>query len=351
MTSRERVLAMIDRRPVDRIPFMPITMMFAADQIGVRYGEYVRDFRVLVEAQLRTAERFDIDQVSCISDPMREAADLGANVRFFDDQPPAADESQSLLADKNTLASLKIPDPLSGGRMLDRVKAAALLKQKVAGDRIVEGWIEGPCTQAANLRGINRLMLDFADDPVFVQDLFDFVVELELVFARAQAEAGVELMGVGDAAVSLAGPAIFRRLIQSAHKKLVDGLKAMGLRTRSHMCGNTRRILKERGQLGYDIIDLDSSVPMAEARLHMPGEVLLGNLATIEVLRNGSALDVATALSQCHDAAGDFYIVGAGCEVPRDTPEANLFAMLEFARSHTPVIDSIGARGASLQSM
>src|SRR5271166_4231585 len=117
MNSRERVLAMCDHRPVDRIPFMPITMMFAADQIGVPYGRYVSDYGLLVEAQLVTAERFDIDLVSCISDPAREAADLGAPVRFFSDQPPAFVESDSLLQDKSVLASLKIPDPLSGGRM------------------------------------------------------------------------------------------------------------------------------------------------------------------------------------------------------------------------------------------
>jgi len=338
MNSRDRLFALLDGKPVDRVSLMPITMMFAADQIGVKYGQYVRDYRLLVDAQLRTAERFDIDQVSCISDPTREACDLSAEVRFFDDQPPAFDESQALLIDKKTLASLKIPDPLGGGRMHDRVKAAALLKERIGGDRIVEGWIEGPCGQAANLRGINRLMLDFIDDPAFVQDLLDFVVEMELGFARAQAEAGVELMGVGDPASSLAGPAIFRQMLAPAHRKLVDGLKSMGLRTRSHMCGSTKRILKERGELGYDIIDLDSIVPMRAARMNMPGEVLLGNVATVEVLRNGSVQDVIDTVTKCRNDAGDLYIIGAGCEVPRDTPEENMRALLEFARSHTPAI-------------
>ena len=187
-----------------------------------------------------------------------------------------------------------------------------------------------------HLRGINHLMLDFMDDPAFVQDLFDFVVEMELGFARAQAQAGVELMGVGDAAVSLAGPAIFRRLIMLAHKKLVDGLRAMGLRTRSHMCGNTRKILKERGELGYDMIELDSMVPMADARLNMPGEVLIGNVGTVQVLRNGCVQDVVEAVTKCREDAGDLYIIAAGCEVPRDTPEENMLAMLEFARAHKP---------------
>lgn len=343
MNGRERVLAMIDHRPVDRIPLMPITMMFAADQIGVKYGRYVRDFRVLVEAQLFTTEKFDIDQVSCISDPAREAVDLGATVRYFSDQPPAFSETEALLADKTILGRLKVPDPLGGGRMHDRVNAAALLKERIAGERIVEGWIEGPCGQAANLRGINTLMLDFTDDPVFVRDLLDFIVEMELRFARAQMEAGVELMGVGDPASSLVGPVIFSEFIFPAQKKLVDGLNAMGLRTRSHMCGNCRRILKSRGELSYDITDVDAMVPLTEARAKMPDKVILGNVATVAVLRNGTVEEVIAAVTKCREDAGERYIIGAGCEVPRDTPVANMLALREYTHSHTPAFAA--ARG------
>ena len=69
MTGHDRILAMLDGSPVDSLPLMPITMMFAADQIGVPYGQYAADHRVLVEGQIRTAEKFDFDYVSCISDP------------------------------------------------------------------------------------------------------------------------------------------------------------------------------------------------------------------------------------------------------------------------------------------
>ena len=51
MNSRERVLAHLQGKPVDRLPLMPITMMFAADQSGAKYGKYATDYRVMVEAQ------------------------------------------------------------------------------------------------------------------------------------------------------------------------------------------------------------------------------------------------------------------------------------------------------------
>ena len=240
MNGRERILSLIEGGAPDRLPLMPITMMFAADQAGLSYRKYVTDHRELVRAQLLTARKFDFDYVSCISDPAREAADCGAAVQFFDDQPPAIVESRALLADKSTLAGLAVPDPLGGGRMTDRVNAAALFRREVGGEKLIEGWIEGPCAEGADLRGINALMIDFMDDPAFVRDVFDFVLEMEIRFARAQVEAGVDIVGIGDAAASLVGPQIYEEFVFPYQKKLVDAVHGLGSRVRLHICGNTR---------------------------------------------------------------------------------------------------------------
>lgn len=335
MNSRERVLAHLEGKPVDHLPSMPITMMFAADQIGVPYRDYALDHRVMVEAQIRTAEKFGFDYVSCISDPAREAADCGSKIEYFPNQPPAIIEDQARLADKTELARLKIPNPLGGGRMHDRVKAAALFKEKVRGEKIIEGWIEGPCAEAADLRGINTLMMDFYDDPQFVRDLFEFIVEMELRFARVQWEAGVDIMGVGDAAASLVGPQIYEEFVWPYEKKLMDGLHAMGMKTRLHICGNTRKILKGMGSLGCAIVDLDFLAPVSDARAQMgTGQVLLGNLNPVAAIRNSNPAAIIAALAECHQQAGARYVVGAGCEIPRDTSEDNVRALGEYARTH-----------------
>ena len=335
MNGKERILACLAGQPLDRLPFMPITMMFAADQAGVEYGRYAADYRVLADAQLRTAEKFDFDFVSVISDPAREAADCGAKVEFFPDQPPAIVEDQARLADKTELARLKIPDPLGGGRMTDRVQGVALLQEKVQGDKLVEGWIEGPCAEGADLRGINTLMLDFFDDPAFVRDLFAFVVEMELRFAKAQIEAGADLIGVGDAAASLVGPQIYEEFVWPYEKKLVDALHAMGTKVRLHICGNTRGLLAGMGRLNCEIVDLDYPAPISEARSRMgPKQVLLGNIHPVKVLRDGTPRTIADAIAECHRQAGTGYIVSAGCEVPRTTPPENVLALRDYARAH-----------------
>lgn len=337
MRGRERVLAHLQGGRVDHLPLMPITMMFATDQIGAKYRDYATDYRVLAEAQIHTARKFDFDYVSTISDPAREAADLGADIEWFDDQPPAIIETGARLADKTDLARLEIPDPLGGGRMNDRVNGIALLKEKAGDDKLVEGWVEGPCAEGADLRGINTLMLDFFDDPGFVGDLFEFIIEMELRFASAQAKAGADIIGIGDAAASLIGPKLYKEFVLPHEQKLIDGIHEMGALVRLHICGNTTRLLPWMGRLGADIVDLDWMVSLAEARAASgPDQVLLGNIDPVAVLRNGSPETVTQGLAECHRQAGSRYIAGAGCEVVRDTAEANIRAMTDYARCHQP---------------
>ena len=134
MCGKERILAVIGGIEPDCLPFMPITMMFASDHAGVSYRDYATDYRVLAETQLRIAEDYDLDHVSAISDPGREAGDCGATIQYFDDQPPAVDERRAYLSEKTALIGLRTPDPLGGGRMHDRVKAVALLAKRTAGE-------------------------------------------------------------------------------------------------------------------------------------------------------------------------------------------------------------------------
>jgi MtaA/CmuA family methyltransferase len=337
MNSRDRVLAMIEGKPVDRLPVMAITMMLAADQIGAKYRDYATDHRVMVEAQIRTAEKFGLDYVSAISDPAREAADLGATIKYFENQPPAIDEGNALLHDKAVLARLRVPDPATTPRMGDRVQALALFKQRVGRRYPIEGWVEGPCAEGADLRGINTLMCDFFDDPPFVRDLFAFVVELEYQFARRQVDAGADLVGMGDAAASLVGPRIYEEFVWPYEKQLIDRIRALGAAVRLHICGNIGQSLRQLGELGCEIVDLDFMVPLDQARRQMgPGQVLLGNIDPVRVLKEGTPEKVRAALAACHRAAGPRYIVGAGCEVPRGTPDANFLAIAEYAKAAAP---------------
>ena len=233
----------------DRLPLMPITMMFAAGLIGVKYRDYARDHRVLAEAQLRTAETFGFDYVSAISDPAREASDLGAAIEWFDDQPPAILESQALLAEKSRLVALA--PPRSGDRSAHarpRGSRAPAAPKRAGSDLLVEGWVEGPCAMSADLRGVNTLMLDFFDDPAFVRDLFEFTIEMELRI-RARADRGRRGYHRRGRCRRLAhrAEALLRISSSPTSRRLVRAIQAAGAPVRLHICGKTRKLYKRHG--------------------------------------------------------------------------------------------------------
>jgi len=130
-------------------PWEPPTGTGALGRMGVAIGE-VRHLTAL--APLRPEDA---------PDPWERAA-LARQAR----------EVEALLADKTKLASLKIPDPLGGGRMHNSLKGLALYKERVGKEMIVEGWVEGPIAEGADLRGINTLMLDFFAGWTFPRHLY-----------------------------------------------------------------------------------------------------------------------------------------------------------------------------------
>ncbi|MEW6756104.1 MAG: uroporphyrinogen decarboxylase family protein [Candidatus Latescibacterota bacterium] len=337
MNALERMRNTFAGKPVDRLPVHPILMTFAARQAGIPYGEYVTDHRKLVEAQLRMVEEFGIDAATLCSDPCREAADCGAPVRWFADQPPAHDPGNALLRNKQDLAHLRMPDPLGGGRMHDRVQAAALLHQQLGGEVPVLGWVEGPMAEAADLRGMDDIMLDLLDDPAFVTDLFEFIVAMELSFARAQVEAGVDVMGVGDAAASLVSPGLYQALVLPYEKRLVDGIHALGCPVRLHICGHIDHLLPGIATLGVEMLDVDYLTDLSRVRPALGSAVaILGNTEPVRYLLNGTPEEVEADLTRCHGLAGAPFVVGAGCEVPPLSPPENVRALVRYAAAHGP---------------
>lgn len=339
MTQIERVRAVIEGRPVDRLPAQPMVMMFAAKHAGMLFIDYTRDGRKMAEAQLRTAEDFGLDCLLTCSDPAREVIDIDGegSVDWFPDQGPAINESRAALTDKLKLARCKVPDPWAPGRMRDRIEAIRLMRERAGAGMSIVGWVEGPLALGQELRGLNNVMVDFLDDPAFVKDLLDYTADVAIRYARAQIEAGADTIGMSDAAASLIGPALYREFLVDRQRRVLASIKAEHPETltRLHMCGNTTVLFPYMKDLPVDIFEIDFAARFAEARKEIgEGKTLCGNVSTITDLLEGTPETVYEACRDCHEAAGAYYIVGAGCEVSPLTPPENLRAMIAYAREH-----------------
>jgi MtaA/CmuA family methyltransferase len=209
--------------------------------------------------------------------------------------------------------------------MANRIAAVSLLRRQIGGTHLIEGWVEGPCAESADLRGINTIMVDFYDDPDFIHALAEFTVNVALQFATAQIQAGADIIGVGDAAASLINRELYDEFVLPHEKRLVQAIHAAGGRVRLHICGRTGHLVGAMATLGCEVVDLDSMVDLRAARAAMGlRQVLLGNVPTVNVVKNGTPEDMLQALAICRADAGTAWIAGAGCEVPRYSPSENV---------------------------
>ncbi len=156
MNSYQRMQNRLKGVPVDRPPNWDIFMTFAAHHIGQPLRKYYLDYRVLVDANLAMVNDFDIDLVQAISDPYREAAGFGAEIEFPHDGLPIS--KKPLLADPQDLQTLHKPNPATATRLLDRLSAIRLMREKVGDEIPVMGWVEGALAEAADLRSASALL-------------------------------------------------------------------------------------------------------------------------------------------------------------------------------------------------
>ncbi len=325
MDSFERFRSRLSGRSVDRAPNFDIMMTFAAHHIGQPLRAYYTDHRVLVEANLAVARDFDLDIVQAISDPFREAADMGLRVEFPEDGLPLA--PRPLLARAGDLAGLRPLKPEHGPRMSDRLEAVRSFRDKVKGRFPIMGWVEGALAEAADLRGVGTLLTDLIRRPEWVEELLEVCAETAVDFARAQMEAGADIIGLGDAVSSQVSPRMYQRFALPYEQKIFKAVHQMGGVGRLHICGDTTHLLPLMVESGADIIDLDWMVDLAGATAEVQDRAALcGNFDPVGVMLQGTPEEVYQATVRCLETGGERLFSMAGCEIPDGTPAPNLAA-------------------------
>jgi uroporphyrinogen decarboxylase len=325
VTSKERIYAVINGKRPDRVPVAPVFMAWAAKYIGRTYRDFYLDGDVLAKAQLAVTRAFDVDQVSAISDPWREAAGYGMQ---FDYPPDGIGKPKdALIKSREDLSIVRPLDVKNCERMNQRIQSVRKMAAEVGDTHSVLGWVEGPIAEYADLRGLENTMMDLVDKPDMFAEAAEIITQNAIDFAIAQIEAGADMIGVGDAAASLIGSDLYCGHVMPHECRLFEAIHQAGAAVKLHICGNIIAIIEHAAQTGADVIDVDSMVPLDKAR-QLAGDnvTLCGNFDPSAVLLQGSAEDVAEAARKCIASAGRRFILMPGCEVPPATPEENIRA-------------------------
>jgi uroporphyrinogen decarboxylase len=334
LTSKQRLERRLRGEPVDHAPNFDIIMAYGVRHIGAKLRDYYLDYRTLVRMNLAMINDFQIDIAQVISDPYREAFDWGLEVEFPEDYLPM--RKKPLIETPQDILKLRKPDPRSGKRMSDRIEAVRALKSQVGDQVPVMGWVEGALAEANDLRGDTELLTDLYDRPDWLKELLEMVTEVEIEFARAQVEAGADIIGLGDAIASTISPKMYKTFALPYEQRIFAAVREMGAIPRLHICGDTNKIAPAMAESGASIIDVDWMVDFekAAAVFAEKGIAICGNFDPVRMMLQGTEDEVYRATWACLEKGGPIGISAAGCEIPIGTPPENIQAQVRALKEY-----------------
>ena len=328
MTGLQRVQAVLAGEKPDRTPIVPIVHSGLARMFGVPLGRFFTDAQVMAETIIRGYRTFGYDGVQLSLGVTAEPEALGARVRQPADGAPVLQER--LLEDPANLNRLRDIDVLERGRFPMFRRAVERVVETIGKDALVVVTLRGPFLMAAQLRGVERVLMDTLTSPGLLAEVLDFTGEITLKCGLAFRETGAHAVVLGEATCSpnFIPPATYRSLVLDHHRRVVGelcqaGWSAVGV----HICGNILPIFEDVLSTGVNLVDIDHQVSPAQVlKANRARAVLRGNLDPSAVFAFGTpeVIDRSTReLRRAVEGQGS-WIYSSGCDISPGTPRENL---------------------------
>ena len=375
--SRARVLATLEHREPDRVPFdlggSRMTGIHVSAYAGLRAALGLPPVEVRVAdlpQQLAEVDADVMDALGCdvrLVGPRagaayrREMVDDGRFVAFRDEWgvgrrmprdgglyfdsfgAPLGGE-----ADAATIDAFPWPDPADPARYADMADAARRVADE-EGRAVLVGSICGGLTEGLfKLRGFEDGYMDLAADPDRARHVMERILEIKLAYwDRALTELGdlVDVVGeaddLGGQDRPLFSPATYRAVVKPLQRELFAFIHARtSARIFFHSCGAVRELIGDLVEIGVDILNpvqvSAAGMDGAELKREFGRDLVFwgGGVDTQRVLGSGTPDEVRSEVRRriADLREGGGFVFAAVHNVQPNVPPANLVAMWETWR-------------------
>src|SRR5438552_4769957 len=328
MTKSERVAAALSRRPVDRPP--------------VAFWRHVPEVdhsaRGLADAMLAFHRRWDLDLIKVMSSGVYCVEDWGCDVAYTGAVNGAKQCTRHAVQKRADWARIKTLDAGAGalGRELEAVR---LIVRGRVDDAPVLHTLFSPLTIARKLAG-DRVASDLREEPDAVTPALEAIGETVARYAAASIEAGAE--GIFFA-TQAANPDSFTReehdRFDLVHvRRILRFVQGRSRLTMLHAHGDLPYLDAFAGVSIHAINWHDRTTsPTLAAAARQFSVALVGGLNQQQTLRKETPAAVAAETRDAIAQTGGVgLIVGPGCVLPLDAPDANLEAVVKTVKTWAP---------------
>lgn len=335
MTSLERVFAVISNKDFDVFPAINPTAVVTEESMHLAKAYYPSAHTDPTEMANLAAvghDFFKFDTVSPYFSVHLEAAALGSQVDWNDinNTPKVTKFVMKKIDDFQLPVSY-----LNRKEFQALLKACKILKKKYGNTVAVVGKVIGPWTLAYNLYGVENLILDTILEPEKTKQLISELSAIPLEFAKAQFDAGADIVTWAEHATSdLVSAQIYEEFVLPVHKKASFSLQKYGPII-LHTCGNVMDRLHLIAHTGFKLFHMDSRNDIEKAI-----EITEGNIMLTGCINNPITLAQGTPSMVRNEVRANLRsgikLISPECAIPCNVPANNLKELVNTAHRYKP---------------
>ena len=336
MNGYQRIKAALNGQWPDQRPTMLHNFMMAVKEAGISQKTFRRDPEKAARVFIQATEKYDLDGILIDFDTATLAGAAGVPVDLPENEP--ARTHGTAIQSLEEVEKLEDIDITQDERVQVWLETCRLVKKYFGDEKFVRGNCDqAPFSLASMIRGTQDWMLDLMGPEEPVMNLLRYATNITVRFINLVAATGVDMLSNGDspAGPEMISPEMYRRFALPFEKTVVDEAHDTGLPYVLHICGNTDIILESMLESGTDGLELDYKTDIHKIHDLCAGERLfIGNIDPSGVIALGSAGEVKEKTLELLEIYKDSprFIMNAGCAIPAETPEENIWALVRTTR-------------------
>ncbi|MBL9136407.1 MAG: uroporphyrinogen decarboxylase family protein [Verrucomicrobiales bacterium] len=310
---------------------MPVLSFPGGPLTRVKVREMVSDPAVQVRALLALHRRFQTRVILGCMDLSVEAEAFGAEVQFVDDEVPRVTGRR--LTCPGDLESMRSPQ-VGVARTAVALEVVRRLGLEVP-EVPVLGGVTGPFSLAARLLGVSEALMLTLDHPEFVHAVVKKCTTFLVRYVTALRDRGAIGVLMADPTAGLLAPRAMATFASPYVRRIVERVEMPGFTVVLHNCAAKAAHLPALLESGAEAFHFGAPMDLRQACDQVPpGHLVCGNLDPAKVFVGGDPASVTESVKVCLANFGrrPGYVLSSGCDLPANTPLANLEMFFKAAR-------------------
>lgn len=335
MNRRDLIQRVLRGERVDRLPRALFGGgRWACQQTGLAMKDLDRDPGHFADTIAGLFGELDTDIVFGGSGMNSFSAEaIGGELAFREGQAPLL--SHPIIEKTDDARYFEKIDISGSPHSLALVEMLAGLRKRLP-DRFLCCTSWGPFTWAMILCDWNLLQERTVSDREFIREICELGVRLSTALFDPLVEQGLlDGVVISDGAATLVPLDLYGEVILPAERRVFERFKDRGVARFLHQCGNINAQFPRYPDTGADCISLDAGVDLGEAyRNYSDRLVTAGNVDVIKSVFGSEPGTICGAVNACLSGIPEVlrrFILMPSCDLPPDTPLANVKAFLACA--------------------